>query len=198
MGYSPREMDEEQAIQAVVDGNVNAFAYLVEKYKRHVARIVARHVPRDSVEDVSQEAFVRACRGLKSFDGRKPFEHWLSRITVRCCCDYWRNKGNSHETPISDMSEDGQNFLDMLTANRGREEFERQAEKEEALKLLSWAMAKLGPEDRTVLTLTYLEGRSVAETADLMGISVPNVKVRSFRSRNKLRKLLESAMEGVQ
>ncbi len=198
MGYSPREIDEDLAIREVVGGNVNAFAVLVEKYKHHVARIASRHVPRDSVEDVAQESFVRACRGLKGFDGRKPFEHWLSRITVRCCCDYWRNKGNSRETPLSDMSEDGQMFLDRLTARMGREEFDREAEKAEALKLLTWALGKLGAEDRTVLTLTYLEGRSVAETADLMGISVANVKVRSFRSRNKLRKLLESAMEGVQ
>jgi RNA polymerase sigma-70 factor, ECF subfamily len=196
MGNSSREIDERRLIREVADGDINAFSPLVERYKHHVARIVSRHVPRDVVEDVSQESFLRACRGLGGFDGSKPFEHWLSRITVRCCCDYWRNKGNSHETPISALAEDCQGFVDRMTADKGREAYEREEEKREALKLLNWALNHLGAEDRTVLTLTYLDGYSVAEAAELMGISQANVKVRAFRSRKKLRNVLEKAMEG--
>jgi RNA polymerase sigma-70 factor (ECF subfamily) len=63
----------------------------------------------------------------------------------------------------------------------------------EAREVLDWALARLTPEDRMVLELVYMEGLSVRETADLLGWSTANVKIRSFRSRNKLRKLLKNA-----
>jgi RNA polymerase sigma-70 factor (ECF subfamily) len=63
----------------------------------------------------------------------------------------------------------------------------------EAREVLDWALARLTPEDRMVLKLVYMEGLSVRETADLLGWSTANVKIRSFRSRNRLRKLLKDA-----
>lgn len=63
----------------------------------------------------------------------------------------------------------------------------------EAREVLDWALARLSPEDRMVLELVYLEGLSVREVADLLGWSTANVKIRSFRSRRKLQKLLKDA-----
>ena len=66
----------------------------------------------------------------------------------------------------------------------------------EAGEVLEWALERLSPEDRTVLELIYLEGFSGKEVALQLGWSVANVKIRSFRSRRKLEKLLRNVLEG--
>ncbi len=193
MGKAPGGFDEWEVIERVRTGEVNAYALLVDRHAAHVARIVTRHVPRSQVPDVAQETFLRAFQGLKTFDGRKPFEHFLACIAVRCCCDFWRAKANSAETPVSALAADTQDWLDRMTADQGRVIFEEEAERREALELVAWALARLGPEDRMVLTLTGLEGYSTIEAAALLGMSTATVKIRAFRGRAKLLKILTQA-----
>jgi len=84
--------------------------------------------------------------------------------------------------------------MDTLLSERSQESFAQHAQRREALSFLRWALDQLSPQDRTVLTLTYLEEYSVAEAAKLLGWSVPNVKIRSHRAKKKLRKILSEAL----
>ena len=193
MNSTPDELSDIAIIRQILDGNVNAFEILLERYQNYVAVIVTKHVPRDKVEEVTHETFVRAYKSLKTYKAKKPFANWLSTIAVRRCYDFWREHYKRAETPVSSISDDTQVWMDRLLSGQSRETFSGQTEQREASDLLQWIMERLSPEERTVLTLTYLEEYSVAEAAEVLGWSVPNVKIRAFRARNKARKLLAKA-----
>jgi RNA polymerase sigma-70 factor (ECF subfamily) len=189
--------DDAQVIREILEGDVNAFATLLERYEGYVCRIVTKHVPRDRIEEVAHETFVRAYRSLKTFKAKTPFQHWLSRIAVRCCYDFWRQHYRNRETTLGSVPEGGQRCIQSLLDDRSAESFAEHARSHEPLRLLRWAMDRLSAEDRVVLTLIHLEEHTVAEAADLLGWSVPSVKTRAFRARRKLRKALSRAIAGV-
>jgi RNA polymerase sigma-70 factor (ECF subfamily) len=97
---------------------------------------------------------------------------------------------------MSSLTEKHQRWLEEVISEESDQLLEETGSQKEARELLDWALGKLSAEDRTVLELVYLEGLSGKEAADLLGLSVANVKVRSFRSRRKLKKLLEGLMKG--
>jgi len=194
MNNTSDEFDESAVIRQIVNGNVNAFELILNHYQGFVTNIVLKHVPQDRVHEVAHETFVQAYKSLKTFKAKKPFSHWLSTIAVRSCYNFWREHYKHREEPLSSMSEDCQRWMDTALSKESYELFEEQAQKQEALGLLYWALDRLSPEDRTVLTLNYLEEYTIMETAELLGWSVPNVKVRSFRARKKLRAILSKVM----
>jgi len=175
------EPNDERLIQSTLTGDEEAFAELVRRHKRKVFRIAARFARHDAeLNDICQEIFVKAYQKLKSFRGEAPFEHWVSRIAVRSCYDFLRATRRNRET----VSLDG---IEIGTQPDGNIEHARE--------LLGWAMAKLSADERLVLTLLELDERSVRETAELTGWSESNVKVRAFRARQALRKILEANHE---
>ncbi|MEF2146436.1 MAG: sigma-70 family RNA polymerase sigma factor [Desulfovibrionaceae bacterium] len=181
-------------IASVCNGDMEAFQGLVERHAPLVERIVSRHVPGDRIKEVAQDAFVRACFSLGSFKGNKPFAHWLSVLSVRACHDFWRREYAVRERPLAELSENAQAWLDRATAAEAQELFEQETAQREALAVLDWALGRLGPLDRMVLALTSFEGHSVAEAAALLGLSTVNVKVRAYRSRKKIKRLIEEQM----
>ena len=182
-------------IAAVLNGDVNAFSKLLDRYETDVVKIVAAKVPRECIPDVVHETFVAAYKSLKGFKGEKPFSHWLSRIAVRSCYDFWREHYRKHDIPISALSEDAGAWMETLALDQSLYASEESAERMEARELLNWALSNLSPGDRMVLILIHLEGYSVNEAADLLGWSGANVKVRSFRARNKLRRIISNTLK---
>ena len=188
------EGSDAEVVRQVVAGRVNAFEALLAKYQILVSRIVKKHAPLDQVKDLTQEAFIRAYQSLSTFKAGSSFPHWVSTIAVRTCYDYWRKHGRSREIPVSLLDDDHQSWLDAALADESAQAFEERGREKEAGEILDWALAQLSAEDRMVLELVYLEGYSVKEAAHLLGWSIANVKVRSFRSRRKLYKLLSRRM----
>lgn len=184
-----------ETIRQVIAGNANAFEELIERYRSLVFGVAAKLVPLDHLDDVAQEAFLEAFRSLGSYAGKAPFRHWLSKITVRCCYAFWRQRGN-REIPVSSISEESENWLNTVLSADSREAFEREAERKEAAEILSHVLSRVSAEDRMVLTLVHLDGHSVKEAAELLGWSVISVKVRAHRSRLKLRKIITDLLEG--
>ncbi len=180
-------------VQNVLRGDVNAFESLVTRHRRHVARIVAGHVPYDRAEEVAHDAFVNAYRGLASYKGGDRFPGWLARIAVRCCYDFWREQYRSREVGAGTLSMDSVELMDRVMADTAMRTYQSEAGKAEAQEVLRWAMGQLSPEDRMVVTLTALEEKSVAEAADLLGWTQVNVKVRALRARRKLKDILGRA-----
>ena len=123
---------------------------------------------------------MKAYQKLKSFRGEAPFEHWVSRIAVHSCYDFLRQTRHDRENVPLDGIEIG--MLDNVSAR-------------DATEVLQWAMARLSAEERLVITLLELEEKSVRETAELTGWSESNVKVRAFRARQALKKILETNHE---
>jgi RNA polymerase sigma-70 factor (ECF subfamily) len=180
-----------EVVHQVVSGDVNAFERLLKRYEAHVVRIVKKHIPFDKVEEVAQDVFVRVYQSLPNFKGDDSFKQWLSTITIRACYDFWRKHYRYREIPVSSLSEKHQVWLAKATAVRSSQSFDESDSQKEAREILDWALDRLSPEDRMVLELVYLEGYSVKEAANLLGWSTAKVKVRSFRSRKKLHKLIK-------
>ncbi|OPY81487.1 MAG: ECF RNA polymerase sigma-E factor [Syntrophorhabdus sp. PtaU1.Bin153] len=191
-----REEDEQISsdavyIDRVLRGDRNAFAFILKKYKMYVLKIVNRHVPYEDAEEVAHDAFVRIYESLAKFTGPEGFRQWMAAITTRTCYDYWRRAYRSKEVTMSSFGEEHQEWLERVLSDTPESSLEEIGAEAEARDLLNWVLGKLTPEDRMVLELVYMEGLSVREVADLLGWSVANVKIRSFRSRAKLRKLLK-------
>jgi RNA polymerase sigma-70 factor (ECF subfamily) len=180
-----------EIVRQVIDGDVNAFELLLKRHQRQVVKIVKKHVPADQIEETVHDAFVRAYQALPTFKQTSPFEHWLSAIAVRTCYDFWRKRYRSRELPLSALSEKQQQWLEMVMADQAQQASFEDEVQQEAKEVLDWALSKLSPEDRMVVELVYLEELSGKEAAKLLGWSVANVKVRAFRSRKKLEKLLK-------
>ena len=181
MSAQTDEPTDERLIQSTLAGDEEAFAELVRRHKRKVFGIAARFARNDAeLADICQEIFVKAFQKLKSFRGEAPFEHWVSRIAVHSCYDFLRATRHDRENvPLDDIEIGAQ-------PNRNAED---------ARELLQWAMTRLSADERLVITLLELEERSVRETAALTGWSESNVKVRAFRARQTLKKILEAHHE---
>jgi RNA polymerase sigma-70 factor (ECF subfamily) len=172
-------------VERIRQGDPDDFGEIVRRYQSRVFGILYRY-ERDHhrLEDLAQETFVKAWRALQQFDGRAPFEHWLSRIAVHVALDHLRKQKRTRpEMALAELSEDA---LDLLADPREHgEETNRQARE-----LLDLALSQLSPADRLVITLQEIEGRSIREISATTGWSGVAVRVRAMRARIKLRKIL--------
>jgi len=186
------QLDDNEVVARVLEGRVNEFETLLRRHSDLVLRIVKRHVPFQEAEEVSQDVFVRAYESLPSFQRKSVFSRWLSSIAVRTCYDFWRRAYRCREVPLTQLTERHQEWLEEVVSGESVETLRETGALEEAKDLLNWALAKMTPEDRMVLELIHLEGLSVKEVSGLLGWSIANVKVRSFRARKKMEELLTS------
>jgi RNA polymerase sigma-70 factor (ECF subfamily) len=184
-----------EIVDLVRGGEVDAFETLVERYENRVFGIVARHVPRDDAEEVAHEAFVRAYLSLSSFAGTGDFAGWLSRIASRACSDYWRERYRRRERSDSALGDEERRWMDEAAAGRSIALLEREESVRHASELLERALARLSPEDRMVIEIVHIEERPVKEAAAALGWSAANVKVRAFRARRRLRRILGEMLE---
>lgn len=196
MTHSTDGPDDLTIVDRVLDGDVNAFEILLNRYHRLVSTILKRRLPLNEVEGIAQEVFIRAYQSLPGFQRKGEFKSWLSAIAVRTCYDFWRKRYRNREMPTSSLSEAQRDWLDKVLADNAGRSFAESGRRAEAAEILNQALNQLSAADRMVLELVYLEERSVKEAAELLGWTVANVKVRSFRSRNKLRKLLTTPAPG--
>jgi RNA polymerase sigma-70 factor, ECF subfamily len=187
---SDRVVDQE-LVERAQAGDKRAFDLLVLKYQRKVQRLVARFV-RDSgeVDDVTQEAFIKAYRALPTFRGDAAFYTWIYRIAINCAKNYLASPGR-RIVPMSflesDDDEDG-----------GTESFERNTGLQDAstpdaeyaskqiAETVNRAMAALPEDLRTAVTLREIEGLSYEEIAEAMDCPIGTVRSRIFRAREAI------------
>ncbi len=185
--FRAMEQTEADLIAAVLKGNTASFEPLVQKYSPRVFATARRYARRESeVEDIAQEVWLKAFGKLESFRGEAPFEHWLMRLTVRTCYDFLRGHQRNRESVFSDLTGPENDWLERFVTQP-----EVASENADAARLLvARVLERLSPSARLVITLLEIEGRSVKEIAMLTGWSVPLVKVRAFRARAEMRKIL--------
>jgi RNA polymerase sigma-70 factor (ECF subfamily) len=177
---------DEKLVQATLGGDENAFAELVRRHKRRVFGTASRFARNDhQLDDIAQEVFIRAYKNLSQFRKDAPFEHWLARITFSACYDFLRRERKHRETaPLDAVDYDlhDRSIDHAISAGRARE-------------VLAWAMHQLRADEQLVLTLCEIEERPIREVAELTGWSESNVKVRAFRARQSLKRILEDHAE---
>jgi RNA polymerase sigma-70 factor (ECF subfamily) len=173
------EVSDGSLAASAAGGDGEAFDELVRRHQPRLLRLAGRFFRRpEVVEEVVQEAFLKAFLSLDGFRGERPFGHWLTRITVNASYDQLRRQRARPETAIDEAA-----VLDLVASPA-------ESESELARITAEQLLARLSPEERLVLTLTALEELPVKEVARLTGWSIPNVKVRAFRARTKLRRAL--------
>ena len=184
---SHMERSDAELIAAVLKGDAESFEPLIVKYSPRLFATARRYARRESeVEDIVQEIWLKSFNKLSSFRGDAPFEHWLMRLAVRTCYDFLRGHQRNREASFTDLSDSEDNWLERCAAQP-----ESASEHADAAKqLVARLLEQLSPPARLIITLLEIEDRSVKEIAELTGWSVPLVKVRAFRARAEMRKLL--------
>jgi len=190
-----REIDQE-LVERAQRGDKRAFGLLVEKYQRKLGRLLSRMI-RDpaEVEDVVQEAFIKAYRALPNFRGDSAFYTWLYRIGINTAKNYLVALGRrprvSNEIEVEDAEnfEDGDELRTIATP-------ETELMSKQIAQTVNETVEALPEELRTAITLREIEGLSYEEIASLMGCPIGTVRSRIFRAREtiaeKLRPLLET------
>jgi RNA polymerase sigma-70 factor (ECF subfamily) len=193
-----REVDQ-QLVERAQRGDKHAFELLVSKYQRKLGRLLSRFI-RDpaEVEDVAQEAFIKAYRALPSFRGDSAFYTWLYRIGINTAKNYLVAMGRRAPTTTEFDSEEAENFED---GNQLRDLNTPEAElmTRQIAATVNQTMEELPEELRTAITLREIEGMSYEDIANVMNCPIGTVRSRIFRARetiaDRLRPLLDTSKD---
>ena len=190
---SDREVDQ-QLVERAQRGDKQAFELLVSKYQRKLARLLSRFI-RDAaeVEDVTQEAFIKAYRALPTFRGDSAFYTWLYRIGINTAKNYLVAMGRRAPTTTDIDSEEAEGFEngDQL---RDLNTPENELATRQIAETVNQTLGELPEELRTAITLREIEGLSYEDIANIMNCPIGTVRSRIFRAREaiaaKLRPML--------
>jgi RNA polymerase sigma-70 factor (ECF subfamily) len=178
-------VDERQLVRLAQKGEKAAFETLVHRHQHRVFAVARGILKRqEDVEDVAQQVFVKAYFSLKRFDQRAAFSTWLYKITVNECWDLLRKRKARPLVYESDFSEEQSRQYSAIEreATKGLDTSDRMAMRERLENMLG----QLEKRDRAMLILKEVEGFSVEEIAESMGLNANTVKVRLFRARRRI------------
>ncbi len=175
-------------IKKTLQGDVNAFAFLVERYKHMVFTLTIRIVKnREEAEELSQDVFVKAFKNLESFKGDSKFSTWIYKIAYYASLDVVKRNNRRIKTENVDIFNEKdigivQDSLDYL-------------HEKERSKVINEAISKLNDDEQTILTLYYFEDLPLKEVSKVVDLTLDNVKTKLFRSRKKLFTILKNVIE---
>ncbi len=191
--------EEKELVRRAQAGDVTAYEELLRRHQRRVFAVVGGILRRrEDIEDVAQQVFVKAYFSLRSFDLRSAFGTWLYKIAVNECLDYLRKKRVRRLVYEADLSEEQIRQLDNVPeqvggAKKPREDAGRRAEQRDLLERL---LGELEEKDRLMLVMKEVEGFSVEEIGEVLGLNVNTVKVRMFRARGRLVEIYRKRLRG--
>lgn len=180
------EKSDSQLVELILTGDETAFEILFERYKRLVASIAGRYFRRpEQIEEVIQISFTKVYFQLKNYRGEQnsSIAGWLARITTNICFDLLRVQKRKPENLLCEYSEPESESLFAAATNTESGVIERDL----AEKLLS----QLRDEDRALLQMLDMEEMTIKEISEITGWSISKIKVRAFRARRVLRKIIK-------
>jgi RNA polymerase sigma-70 factor (ECF subfamily) len=191
---SERDVDW-QLVERVQRGDKRAFDLLVSKYQRKLFRLLSRLI-RDQaeIEDVAQEAFIKAYRALPNFRGESAFYTWLYRIAINTAKNYLVAQGRRAPTQTETEIADAENFDDGESL-RTEDTPDRMLLSKQVAEAVNRAIERLPQELRTAIVLRELEGLSYEEIAASMNCPIGTVRSRIFRAREAVAEELRPILE---
>ena len=182
------EPSDAEVIAAIRGGDTARFEELIRRYQPRLFATARRYARReDEVQDIVQEIFLKTFSKLDTWRGDAPFEHWLMRTAVHTCYDFLRRHRRNREHNSTDLSTEEADWLTRYAAAPQETETDAEA----ARSLVRKVLEKMSPSGRLIITLLEIEDRSVREISELTGWSGPLVKVRAFRARAEMKKILQ-------
>ena len=174
-----------EIISAVLSGNQQAYAQIIQRHKAFVFTLVLRYIKsREDAEEVAQDVFVKAYRALADFKGASKFSTWLYTIVNTTCISFLRKKKlETHSLDNEKVFESIENRDSGMNAN--------QIEQKSKLAMVNNAIGLLNPDDAEIVTLFYKGEQSLEEIAKILGIEANAVKVRLHRARTRLKEKMQ-------
>ena len=180
-----REIDQ-HLVERAQQGDKHAFELLVAKYQRRLGRLLSRFIRNPTeVEDVVQEAFIKAYRALPSFRGESAFYTWLYRIGINAAKNYLASESRRPPTTTEFDSEEAEGF-EGAEQLRNINTPENELMSKQIAETVNKAMDGLPEELRTAITLREIEGLSYEEIASMMNCPIGTVRSRIFRARETI------------
>jgi RNA polymerase sigma factor (sigma-70 family) len=174
-----------EIISAVLNGNQQAYAQIVERHKAFVFTLVLRYIKsREDAEEVAQDIFIKAYRALADFKGASKFSTWLYTIITTTCISFLRKKKlDIHSLDNENVFETIENKDSGMSAN--------QVEQKSRVAMVNNAIALLSPDDAEIVTLFYKGEQTLDEIAQVLGVEANTVKVRLHRARTRLKEKMQ-------
>ncbi len=190
---SAKEIDQ-ALVEKVQRGDQAAFGILVVKYQSRIMHLVSRYVHNQAeVEDVTQDAFIKAYRGLKNFRGESAFYTWMYRVAINTAKNHLVSMGR--KAPGSDIDAQEAEQYDNATALKEYATPERLMMSEQMRDCIQDTVTNLPEDLRTAITLREYEGLSYEEIAETMDCPIGTVRSRIFRAREAIEKALAELNE---
>ncbi|MTH15325.1 sigma-70 family RNA polymerase sigma factor [Flavobacterium sp. LC2016-01] len=179
---------DQHYIDRILQGETNLFAVLVDRYKDMIFTLSIKMVKnREEAEEAAQDTFIKVFNSLSKFKGDSKFSTWIYKISYNNCLD--RLKKNKKEDLNISIDEFSSHLVKTMdNALSALEDKERKQAIQNCLNLLP-------REDNFLLTLFYFEDQNLEEIGKIMNINANNVKVKLFRSRQKLATILKKQLE---
>jgi len=181
-------LPDQHYIDKILQGETNAFAVLADRYKDMIFTLALKMIKnREEAEEVAQDTFIKIYNSLGKFKGDSKFSTWIYKIAYNTCLD--RLKKNKKEDNTISIDEFSSHLIKTMdNALSALEEKERKQTIQNCLNLLP-------SEENFLLTLFYFEDQNLEEIGKIMSITANNVKVKLFRSRQKLAVILKKQLE---
>ncbi|HTO27818.1 MAG TPA: RNA polymerase sigma factor RpoE [Devosia sp.] len=189
------EQSDQQLVERVQRGDKRAFDLLVRKYQSRIFGLISRYVrDMDEVQDVAQEAFIKAYRALPGFRGDSAFYTWLYKIAVNTAKNHLVAMGR--RPPSGDIDADDAEFMAGAERMHDSATPERELMRQEIEQSVFSTVQALPEELRTAITLREVDGLSYDEIAEAMGCPIGTVRSRIFRAREAIDEKLRPLLSG--
>jgi RNA polymerase sigma-70 factor (ECF subfamily) len=182
------DKNDQLAIQKVINGNTNAFVFLVDKYKNMVFSLAFKMMKsREEAEEVSQDTFIKAFKNLSKFKGDAKFSTWLYRIAYHTILDTLKkNKKHENTFEINEVTFNQIQSVEHILEGIARKE---------RSKVMDACLLKLAEDERAILWMFYYDELSLKEILEVTSLSEANVKVKLHRARKKLLTIVKENVE---
>lgn len=176
-------------IAKIKDGDPGAYAFLVNKYKKMAFNVALQLLGnREDAEEIAQDAFLKAYQALDSYKGESKFSTWIYRIIYNAAISRMRKK----KLETSSIDEDFNASVNVKSTQSALQEITD----DERRKYLELALGRMNGDEKSLITLFYLEENSLEEVCAITGLTVSNAKVKLHRARKKLYTQLEQVLQG--
>ncbi len=177
-----RNLSDQEIIDSVRKGNSSDYSIIVDRYKNKAFSMLKRMLKNEfEAEEVLQDCFLKAYKSINAFKGNSKFSTWFYRIVYNTALTKLSSQKRKTESEMTSV-EDHFNLESEYNTN----EFE----KADVKKLIHETISKLPEKYSAIITMFYLNEMSIEEISEAMGLTVSNVKVMLYRSRNSLRDLI--------
>ncbi|WP_448376983.1 RNA polymerase sigma factor [Fervidobacterium sp.] len=188
--------DEKELIKLLAKGNEEAYRYIYRRYAPKIGALAKGYLGSDDVDDIIQEVFLRIHKSIKKFRGDSKLSTWIYKITINVCNNVYKKLKN--RDTLVDFSETNNNDDEYCYQHSTEEDVQKNVINEIEIDILRKALAKLSPEDRTILYMKEVDGLTYAEIGKILDKPEGTIKSKLHYIKELLKSFLGEAFRNGQ